>query len=203
MKKSVLVLLVAIFPMLCGCTDYKEIDRGYLITAIGFGIEEDDFTLSLETISSSDVTDKPSEAIILSGSGKTVDDAYAAIEKQLVKPLYFQQLGAVVIDNTLNEAQIKQAIDFYKNLPLVNYGIYLVKTNDITTLFNSETDNGVLGYDIIGIIKNFEKRNQANLLNQLFELNRNNFTNGIAALPTVNTVDGRLELIFSGGGQYE
>lgn len=203
MKKSALILLTVAVALLCGCTGYREINRGYLTTALGFSIDDGDFTITLETISSSDVTDKPSEVITLSGRGKSLDDAYTALEKQLVKPLYFEQLGTIVISNALDDAQIKLAIDFYKKLPSANYGIYLVKTNDISALFNSETAGGVLGYDVIGIIKNFEKRNSVKLSNRLYEINRIGFLKGVANVPVVNVADGKLELSLANGGQYE
>lgn len=203
MKKSALILLTVAVALLCGCTGYREINRGYLVTAIGISADRGDYLITLEAMSSSDTTDKPAEAITLSGKGKSLDDAYATLKKQLVKPLYFEQLGAIILADTLNNAQIELAIDFYKKLPSINYGIYLVKTNDIPTLFDSETVDGVLGYDVIGIIKNFEKRNHIKLSNQLYEFNRNGIENSVADMPIINIADDKLELSLANGGKYE
>lgn len=203
MKKCTLILLTVVVALLCGCTGYCEIERGYLVTAIGFSGDDNDFSITLEAISSSDVMDKPSEAITLWGRGKNFDDAFSALEKQLVKPLYFEQLGTVIISDTLDNIQIKSVIDFYKKLPSTNFGIYLVKTNDIDALFSNESVSGVLGYDVIGLIKNFEKYNNIKLSNQLYEINRKDFSKGVANMPTVNIVDDKLELTSANGGHYE
>ena len=203
MKKYVLVLLTAAVALLCGCTGYREIERGYLVTAIGFSVADSDFTITLEAISSSDATDKPSQAITLSGNGKSFDAAYSAIEKQLGKPLYFEQLGTVIIADTLNDTKIESVIDFCKKLPSTNYGIYFIKANNMETLFNTETASGVLGYDIIGIIKNFEKHNGVKISNQLYEISRSSIAKGVENMPTLNAFDGKLELGLANGGQYE
>ncbi len=202
MKKSVLLLVVVFFSLLCGCTGYKEIDRGYLVTAIGFSEDDNDFSITLEAISSSDTSDKPSETITLQGKGKSFDEAFLILEKQLVKPLYFEHLGTMIISDTLDDTQIKSVIIFYQKLPSTNFGIYLIKTNDINALFNNETSSGVLGYDIIGLIKNFEKRNNIKLSNQLYQVNRNDLSEGVVSIPAANITNGKLELTSANGGHY-
>jgi len=203
LKKYAFILLTATIVLLCGCSSYREIERGYLVTAIGFSIEDNIATLMLEAVSSSNVADKSSETIIMSGNGDSFDKAYSKIEKQLTKPLYFEQLGALVIADNLQYSQIKQLTDFYQKLPSVNYGIYLVKTSSVTKLFNSDAASGVLGYDVIGLIKNFEGLNNVNFSNQLYEINRGSVTTNINNLPIINTVDGKLRLDFADGGKYE
>lgn len=202
MKKYALILLTAVVALLCGCTGYREIERGYLVTAIGFSEDDNNFSITLEAISSADAPDKPSETITLQGKGKNFDDAFLILEKQLVKPLYFEHLGTVIISDTLDDTQIKSVINFFQKLPSTNLGIYLVKTNDIDALFNNETSSGVLGYDIIGLIKNFEKRNNIKLSNQLYEVNRNDLSEGVLNIPTANITDGKLQLASANGGHY-
>ena len=203
MKRLVLILLVVSLILLCGSPGYREINRGYLVTAIGFCVQHGSSTIILEAISSSDVADKPSEATVLSGTGKDFDEAFDTLAQQLTKPLYFEQLGTAVADKSLSDDQLEVLADFCKNLPSVNYDIYIVKTNDINTLFNTETENGVLGYDIIGIIKNFEKQNRINLSNQLYEICRSDTKGGIASVPEANITDGSLTLTSFGGVKYE
>ncbi len=183
MKKILLVLLPFFIIIISGCS-YREIDRGYLATAIGFETKNNKTILYIEAISSSDTMDKSSERVVLVGEGAGVDAAYDNLKISLVKPLYFEQLGTAVFEgNTVDEG-----IRFLQNIPDVNYGIYTVRTDDIDALFNAETPNGVLGYDIIGLIKTNNKIN-----NQLFRINHNDFD-----MPVVNFTDEKLSFENSG-----
>lgn len=159
MKILSLLVTVILTITLCGCNGYREINRGYLVTSMGFGNSEDNVTIYIEALSSSDVSDKKSERVVLTGSGKDINSAYKKLKSTLVKPLYFDQLGAVIF-----EGKTDKSLEFLKSLSDINYGIYVIKTDDIKTLFSSETPGGVLGYDIITLIKTqskpFQKHNQ-------------------------------------------
>lgn len=183
--------------LLCGCSGYREIERGYLVTAIGFMPTNVGVSIIAEAVSSSDVPDNPSEKTVLSSEGATVAEAYSALESQLVKPLYFEQLGAVVVDDALDNKNLTQVLDFCGNLQSVSLGVYVVKTGDTTSLFNLETDGGVLGYDIIGIIKNYEKQGQ-DMQNQLYQLKRRQSSDKNFSLPSVNVIDDKLNLKIRG-----
>ena len=171
MKKFAILLIFILLFLLCGCAGYREIDRGYLVTALGISHLNGQTNLMVEAVTSSDVSDESSDA------------AFKQVKSQLVKPLYFEQLGAVVFDDDVNDKDIK----FLKNIENINYGIYLVKTNDINTLFNAESPSGVLGYDIIGLIKNYNKENGGKITNQFYHIQRNK-----NRLPIVNVADGSL-----------
>lgn len=195
MKKTVLIIIIISLFLLCGCTGYREINRGYLATAIGFAQKDGKFNVIIETISSFDILDAPSERLLLSGEGNTLEDAVGNIKSQLVKHVYFEQLGTVVLQENFNEAQQEQIIDFLKNTYNVSYGVYLVKTADVTALFETQTHNGVLGYDIIGLIKSFQTQGDTKTQNQIYQYERQKGTK----LPVV-AVAGK-KLIFEASGE--
>ena len=188
MKKIIMLAFPFLF-LLCGCTGYREIERSYLATAMGIFQENNKICLTVEVISSSNLADKSSQRQFLTATGSTIDTAFKSLKAQLVKPIYFEQLGAVVFDNFSSD----EGIIFLKTLPEINYDIFLVKTNDITALFGLETPGGILGYDIIGLIKNHNEQNSTKVLNQFYQIERNN-----GSLPTVNVTDGKLTLDVSG-----
>ena len=159
--------------MLCGCGGYREINRGYLVT--GFGISEQNGTVTVlaEALTSSDVSDNPSKRVVLSGSGKTVSLAYENLKASVVKPLYFEQLGTVVLQN-VNAQEVKKLSD-------IKQDVYLVKTDDIKLLFGADTPSGVLGYDIISLIKTHIKQTKTEISNQLYNSQNEKFV-----LPEVN-----------------
>ncbi len=180
MKRCIVFLCVFCVLVLCGCS-YREIDRGYLVTAIGFQKENVKSKIYIEAISSSDVNDSPPTRVVLESEGSNFENALTNLNRSLVKPLYFEQLGAAVISGD----QTDEGISFLKSIKNINYGIFVVKTDDIDLLFKSQTPSGVLGYDIIGLIKNNGK-----FKNQLYQNGRLDFY-----LPLVNFSSDKLTLM--------
>ncbi len=179
MKRFVILLCVFSILLLTGC-GYREIDRGYLVTAMGFTEENQNTKIYIEAISSPDVSDTPPERVVLKATGIDLENAFENLKHSLVKPLYFEQMGAVVVSDPLNH----KTISFLKNIPNINYGIFVVSTDDINSLFEAQTPSGVLGYDIVGLVKTNTKN-----LNQFYQINRKDFL-----LPRVNFTDDRLIL---------
>ena len=177
MKRLVILLFVFSILLLTGC-DYREIDRGYLVTAVGFTEQRGSVKIYIEAISSPDVSDSPPERVVLTDDGNNLQNAFESLKLSLVKPLYFEQMGAVVVGGSLND----KIISFLESIPSINYGIFIVKTDDINALFEAQTPSGVLGYDIIGLVKTNTK-----IKNQLYQINRKDFR-----LPTVNFKDDKL-----------
>ncbi len=194
MKKTALIFTLLFLFLLCGCTGYREINRGYIATAIGFAQNNGEFNIIIETISSSDVSDKPSERLIISCGGDSIEKAFEDLKLQLVKPVYFEQLGSVVLQQSLNQIQQQQIIDYLKINQGINYGVYLVKTADVSALFEMQTHSGVLGYDIIGLINNFKKQGGKNIQNQIYQVERRQNT----TLPVVTVTEDKLSFEIFG-----
>ncbi len=183
MKIVSIFLCLFSITLLSGC-NYREIDRGYLVTAIGIASENASAKIYIEAISSSEVSEKPAERVVLTGEGKNFKSAFTNLKATLVKPLYFEQIGSAIVNTDLNN----DIVDFLKGISNINYGIYLIKTDDINALFNADTQNGVLGYDVIGLVKTNIK-----VSNQLFQIKRKDFY-----LPTVNINNENLILTSAG-----
>lgn len=173
--------------MLCGCMGYKEIDKGYLVTAVGISNKNDNAGIFIEAISASDTAKGENERIVLASNGNDIYQAYSNLKTTLVKPLYFEQLGAVIIEGYLDDG-----LNFIKQIPNINYGIYITKTDDVKLLFESYSAKGLLGYDIISLIKTQQKQNAKKLSTQYFEIQ--NTKN----LPTINILSGKLIIEFAG-----
>lgn len=188
MKRTLVIVVFCFLFLLCGC-DYQEINRGLLVTAIGISQNDNRTNLTVEAISSSDMQDASSERQILTASGESVNEAFKNLDLQLVKPLYFEQLGTVVLEEDI----LDESVYFLKNMTNINYGIYVVKTNDVKSLFEFESLDEILGYDIIGLIKNYDKNKGVEISNQLYQINQNS-----VSIPTVTVVDDKLNLFVFG-----
>ena len=173
MKKTILLFAVCLLYLTCGC-DYREIDRGYLVTAIGFSQKDNKTQIYVEALSS-DINNQDSKREVLVGEGKTENDALNDLKSQLVKPLYFEQMGVVAVEKDIDF----DYLEFLQNIPNLNYGVYLIKTKDVAALFAANTPSGILGYDVIGLLKTDNKdQNQLYRINQkTFKWYEINFTN--------------------------
>ena len=178
--------------LLCGCTGYREIDRGYIVTAIGVSQKEGKINLFVEAISSSDVVDKPSERVVLHGTGDNINTAFKNLKESLVKPLYFEQTGTVIVEKSVNNVGKKELLDLCKNHSAIGLGVYIVSTDNLNSLFEINSPNGILGYNVIGLIDNYEKSTNKKLFNRLFEIKRQDFLAN--NLPVVSVIDNRLKL---------
>ena len=192
MKKIILLAVVLSLLLLCGCTGYREIDRGYIVTAIGVSQKEGKINLFVEAISSSDVVDKPSERVVLHSTGDNINTAFKKLKESLVKPLYFEQTGTVIVEKSVNNVGKKELLDLCKKHSAIGLGVYIVSTDELNSLFEINSPNGILGYDVIGLIDNYEKSTNKKLFNRLFEIKRQGFLAN--NLPVVSVIDNRLKL---------
>lgn len=192
MKKIILLAVVLSLLLLCGCTGYREIDRGYIVTAIGVSQKEGKINLFVEAISSSDVVDKPSERVVLHSTGDNINNAFKSLKESLVKPLYFEQTGAVIVEKSVNNVGKKELLALCKKHSAIGLGVYIVSTGELNSLFEINSPNGILGYDVIGLIDNYEKNSGKKLFNRLFEIKRQEFW--ADNLPVVSVIDNRLKL---------
>ena len=157
MKKSILLVFLFCF-LLSGCTGYREIERGYFVTAIAFSKSGESVSVLVEALFSSDVTNEKSERVVLKCVGNSEKDAFESLENTLVKPLYLEHLGAILLENELAEN-----IVFLKQINGINGGAYVVKTSDATALFKNDSPSGILGYDIVNLIKKQNKKNSTKI----------------------------------------
>lgn len=190
MKKAAVILTVILLGLMCGCTGYREIDRGYLATAIAFSSNGEKIDIIIEALSSSYSPDTPPDTQILTASGDTANQAFNLLKSQLVKPVYFEQLGTVVLDLNLSDTEKQDIMRFLKSLQRISLGVCFVNTADADALFKADTPNGILGYDIVGLIKNFEKENGKKILNRFYQIEK-----GDGVLPLVNTNEKQLSII--------
>lgn len=192
MKRIILLAVVLSLLLLCGCTGYREIDRGYIVTAIGVSQKEGKINLFVEAVSSPDVVEKPSERVVFNSTGDNINTAFKSLKESLVKPLYFEQTGTVIVETSVNNVGKKGLLDLCKKHSDIGLGVYIVSTDNLNSLFENNSPNGILGYDVIGLIDNYEKSANKKLFNRLFEIKRQDFLAN--NLPVVSVVDNSLKL---------
>lgn len=188
MKHIAITLLIFCLLIISGCTDYREIERGYLVSAIGISKAAENTTIYIEA-QTTYLSDKVLEKTILTNNGNGLKEAFKNLKTQLVKPLYFDQTGVVIFDSQ----PTKTDLSFLTNELKVNYGVYIVNSNDIKSLLDYDSPSAVLGYDIITLIKNYEKENDIKTHCRLFEALKSK-----PVLPNINLSQNTLIISFTG-----
>lgn len=172
--------------LLSGCTGYREIDRGYFVTAIAFSKKDTSTTVYIEALSSSDITEEKDKKILLKGIGKNVGEAFDNLKNSLIKPLYFEHLGVAIFEDvSYND------ISFLENISDINNDLYIVKTDDANALLKNDTFGGTIGYDIVSLIKHKEKEIGKKFSNRLYNIQN-------TTAPNVNFSLGKLVLTLQG-----
>lgn len=193
MKKALSALATLLLILCCGCsTGYREIERGYFVTAVGIQERENKIQIILETLSASDREPGSESVKILYGEGESLSNAYGNIKKSLVKSLYFEHCGVIAADNGFTENEISEILDFCNDLETLNIDVYVVRTDNAAALFETETAYKSVGYSIIELIKNSGSYDNAE--NQLYNIRKRYAGGSAEKLPSVNVKNDTLIL---------
>jgi len=194
MKKSVVLACAIALMMLCGCTGYREIDQGYIVTAIGFKKNSDETEIVLEVLTPSGTAEKVKDTNVLSGTGKSEKEAYNDIKSQLVKDIYLDHCGLVAIEGGFNTKELTEVLQFCNTLQSLNIGAYVINTNNVEDLFDAKAVRMSVGYDVIRLIKNAAKGNGQSFSNQVYQLQRDFSAGKSPQIPLVNITDKKISL---------
>lgn len=188
MKKLCIVFLALALIFCSGCNGYKEIERGYFVTAVGFKIGDNGIKILLEALSPSADEQK---RCVLSGEGKDLSDAYRELQKSLVKKPYFEHCGVIMLENGLKQSDILNILNFCAENISLNIGVYLVGAQNITEILKTPSLSDSVGYDIISLIKNSKDKSYSN---KLYQIKRQTEEHKIYDLPLISLENERLIL---------
>lgn len=193
MKKALAAIAGLLLIMCCGCsTGYREIERGYMVTAVGIHAEENKIQIILETLSSSD-REPGSESIkILYGEGDNLNRAFGSIKKSLVKSLYFEHCGVIALDSDFTDSEISKILDFCNDLETLNIDVYVVRTHNTAALFETEAAYKSIGYSVIELTKNTGANGSVS--NQLYNVRKRYSSGENFKLPVVTVKNNTLVL---------
>ncbi|MDO4607654.1 MAG: hypothetical protein Q4B40_00495 [Clostridia bacterium] len=176
MKKIILSLVCV--GLLCGCSGYKEINNGFLVTSVAVGKTDNDIEIMLNVIQPEN-----EKGLILSGSGTDLKSAYKEIKKSQTKTLYFEHCGTIVLNQNI-KGETKQILNFCKSQMNIPIAAQVVYCSDAKALFNADQT----GYDVISLIKNTGGNGQ----NRIYKIEQGKNTK----IPTVAVKDNTM--VFEG-----
>lgn len=199
--KKIIILLFFIF-LSCSCCDYKELNNLAIVSgiAIDFDNEKNNFKITFEVLNDDEASDNSkndNRAYYVSGSGKTVTEAFNSTNLEISKILYLNHVKIMIMSEEIATKKSNQIIDYFIRNPNINNMFYMLvaKENDAKTILKStSTANKVVSESLYTMIENTTSENLSLKVNleDYVDLNVNPMQD--LYLPTVTKKNDKLKL---------
>lgn len=125
MKKILLFLLIF---LLSGCYDYVEINNLSFISSIGIDYIDDEYIITFEILSDKKEGENASikKASSVTGSGKSIAEAFDNITLKIVKIPYFEHIKAVIVSEEIAKNHMQSIIDYLTRNPKIRKEFFIV-----------------------------------------------------------------------------
>ncbi len=187
-------LVVCACANLCSCSDYRELEKGYLITALCFSDEGEDLTVKLETLFPASDSNSAPKTEILTASGKNALGALDNLELTLTRQLYFDHCAALIVENSIDREQLNDIISYCNENKRLNEGLYVVFADDIDNVLEIEPVSNAVGFDIMNLMKKLKSKNKIDYKNRFYEMKKRMIEGEEISLPLIKTEKGRVQV---------
>ena len=140
MKK---ILIIIFILMLCGCYNYKELNKIAIVSSIGIDKKDDKYLVSAQVmnIKDNENTDT-SKVIVYEETDKTIEAALRKMTTKSNKKLYGGHLGKIVISEDVAKESIIDILDLFQRLPEIKdeFNIVIakgIKANEVVKIMTS------------------------------------------------------------------
>ena len=168
-----LIVIVIIFALtLAGCSDYRESNSQYMVSAVGFDADNDNIVASIQAvIVGTDSMQQEAEIKVFSADGSTPLQAISDILSFLSKSLLFDHCGVVAIGNGITSEMLGDIFDYSADQKNLNLGVYFVATDNAGELLKQESVSALTsGYDIMGMIERSSDETGILYQNRFYEI---------------------------------
>ena len=165
-----IIILITSILLLTGCYDNIELNQMYIITGIGIDYNNKEYHVSYEILNSN----KEGSSInmdndIISGNGKSINEAFLNVNRSLSKKPIFSHLKVVILKNNIEGKLLKEVFEYLLRNSDIRDEFNLVYTSsNIEDLFSIETPNKVVSLEIFELLKN-GNNNINPVINEPFE----------------------------------
>ena len=125
MKKIIIIFFIL---LLCGCSDYKELNDLAIISTIGIDKDKDDYKICMEVLNTNK---KNSKNYIIYSEGKTLNEAINKANDKSDKKIYGGHLNQLIVSKDIFNK---------KNTEIIDSFIRLTEVKDEIDLFLSKED---------------------------------------------------------------
>lgn len=169
--KRIIIILLTIF-LLTGCYDNIELDDLSIITGIGIDYKDDNFYLTYEILN--DVKTEENTALLsytVSGSGKSISEAFIDANYKIGKKAYFAHLKVLVLSEEIINGHFDKITDYFFRDINIRDEFNVVVANGTTPeeiLKNNNDNHPVVSELIIDLLSN-EKYNNSLAIDDTFQ----------------------------------
>ena len=168
--KKIIILLSLIF-LLTGCYDNIELDDLAIITGVGIDYKEDNFYLTYEILSDTKTDENSTlESYTVSGSGKSISEAFINTNYKVNKKAYFAHLKVIILSEEIINGHFEQITDFILRDNNIRSEFKVLVANETTPeeiLKNNDKNHPVVTEVIVNLIDN-EKYNNNLVIGETF-----------------------------------
>lgn len=157
--------------ILCGCGGYREIDGQYMVSSLGFSSSGDSVTVTAETVAVGNDNSTVAPRIF-TAEGESVKGAVENLSNSLTKSMMLDHCGIVIVEETADRDLFYEILEFCKKERTLNLSVIFVCTKDIAQLLSSLPEAFTVGYDIMGVLKNYSRQNGNTFQSKYYEISK-------------------------------
>lgn len=147
MRKILSLILIPFAALtLCSCFDYIEIEKSYIISALGFDMDENAVRLSVEVANGG-------EKRIFEAVGETILEAFQNIKKGFTRKPDFSHTACIVLGENFTQNMKYEALQFLKDVEGFAISARIVTAENALNLLENEPRETAIGYDIIKLLE--------------------------------------------------
>ena len=169
MKKIIILLISILF--LTGCYDNIELDDLAIITGVGIDYKDDNFFLTYEILSDTKTeANSTLESYTVSGSGKSISEAFINTNYKVSKKAYFSHLKVLILSEEIVNGHFEEITDYVLRDNNIRSEFKVVVANNTTPeeiLKNNDKNHPVVSEIIVNLIDN-EKYNNNLVIGETF-----------------------------------
>lgn len=182
---SAVLALGLFFVFLCGCAGHRELDKGYMLTSVGFEGADGGFKVIAELLSVSDTQDSSPAPQVLSAIGETPESALYNLSLDFPRAVYFDHCATLVIGQGIETEKLKSVINYCAQAQNLNLNMYVIYSPDIEMLFKTPTVSAAVGYHIMRLLSFKAKESGVDYNSKFYEIKKNEGANNTAfSLPS-------------------
>lgn len=126
--KKLLVLIIILFST--GCWNYRELNEFAVVTGMAVDLEDNKYKLSFLIANGNKNESQQAQTSILTGTGKSIYDAFKDISLMSPKELYISHLSIVIISEDVARDGISNLIDYLMRDPQSHQNFYMIVSKD-------------------------------------------------------------------------
>lgn len=168
--KKIIILLTLIF-LTTGCYDNIELDDLAIVSGIGIDYKADNFYLTYEILADTKTDENTTlQSFTVSGSGKTISEAFINTNYRVSKKAYFAHLKVLILSDEIINGHLNKITDYILRDTNLRSDFKVVVSNNTTPediLKNNDETHPVVSETITDTIDN-EKYNNNLVVNNTF-----------------------------------